>query len=1094
MRARAIAVSLGLLAAFVFAWRAQWAFQFATPRASGGWQLLGGVAVLFVLWRLAERGNPDVRPAGVAASRAHEYVLAGAFCLLGVAFRTIHFSTVPAGMNHDAAFNGMFALHVLEGAPYTPYISAAWGRETLFMYLCAPLVAWLGNVPEAMQIAATLIGVATLPLFYLFARALCGPAAALVGLALLAVSGWHGVFSRVGWRMIMVPPFELIALFGLWRALESGARRYWLLTGAGAALAIYTYDAGRLVPLMVALLLIVFLLIDRDRRRVRLRGGMVVLAVFVIVGAPMLWYAATRFEQFNARAAHLAVDEPQSGGPLARVATTAAMFNYRGNGNDFFIDEPLLEPLTGVLFVFGVLVVLSRLSVVRGWGVGGSDQPPTPNPQPPNPQPLGRKPLVFLLIAMAVALLPGLLSVPNGNRCIAALPFVYVIIAIGSLALVDAVTLPLPAGTQRAAVLLLLGGLIAVAGIETYREYLGAPRRRILGFGPAATAAGEYLRRFGEDYTRYVIAEDWPEYTLAYLSYNGGGTPLENHYVLGRRLEDIEARINRFGRKGLVFLTDTKRAGRRALERLEPMFAEHRIEAVPAPRLGGAQVATALIVEPQRAARAGAWSNTSRALALGGDATGGAVRCFEPVGDATGVSIRLQLMRPQLGDAPAGDVRFLRECPPQAGAPPLAIGFAGPGLEVRADHAETAVAAAALQAGRWYEIDIAVRADGAVDASVDGTPLSASRSLVAAGSQPLRIAGIELLAPAGGQLFVDDLTVVPGLAPPGDARWAAARRGELSDAFDEDFEAVPYGSLAAGAVWSRVEGAVSALGSPSGAAPEAASPDDAGNAFDGGRGSAPGQFSEPVGVAVDAAGSIYVADRGNHRIQQFSRDGSFVRAWGQQGSRAGEFKEPHDVAVDEEFVYVADTWNQRIQVFDHSGAHVFTITGAPSLSSPRGVFARDRRVYVAEAGGGQVSVYDRSAALQQTFGAKDADAPGHLIEPVDVAVAPDGDVWVVNSGHNRLERFAADGTPLGSIPVPGWNGPQLKEMYLAIDAEGTLYLSDWEGGTVRRFRPDGTELEPLGGGIRRPSGVAIDRDRVLVVSRGDDVVRVLPIE
>jgi 4-amino-4-deoxy-L-arabinose transferase-like glycosyltransferase len=591
-------VSLGLLAALVFAWRAQWAFQFAIPRASGGWRLLGGVAVLCALWLLGERERQQVgEPVGFL-DRRREVLLAGALCLLGVAFRTVHFSSVPGGMNHDAAFNGMFALHVLGGAPYTPYISAAWGRETLFMYLCTPLVAWLGNVPEAIQIAATLVGVATLPLFYLFARALCGARVALVGLAFFAVSGWHGVFSRVGWRMIMVPPFELLALFGLWRALQSGARRYWVLTGIGAALAIYTYDAGRLVPLMVALLFAVFLLIDRDRRRLRLLGGFVVLAVFVLAAAPMLWYAANHFEQFSARTAHLAAGEQPAGGMLARLATTAAMFNYRGNGNDFFINEPLLEPLAAVLFVFGLLVVPSRLFGVRGWGLRGSDQPRTPNRQPPE-----RKPLIFILVALAVALLPGLLSVPNGNRCIAALPLVYVIIAIGALALVDAVARALPAGAvRRRAALLLLGGLIAAAGIETYREFLGAGRRRIFGFGPEATAAGEYLRGFGDAYARYVVAEDWPEYTLAYLSYNGGGTPLENHYVIGRRLEDIEARINRFGRKGLVFLTDMKPAGRRALERLRPMFAEHRIDAVAAPRLGGAQVATALIVEPQRAA------------------------------------------------------------------------------------------------------------------------------------------------------------------------------------------------------------------------------------------------------------------------------------------------------------------------------------------------------------------------------------------------------------------------------------------------------------------------------------------------------------
>jgi sugar lactone lactonase YvrE len=1083
--------ALALLALLGLAWRGQWAFQFGVPRAAGGWQLLGATLALFALWRIADRWVP-ARAGGAPRAGGREWLAAGALCALGVAFRVVHFSSAPGGMNHDAAFNGMYALHVLEGAPYTPYVSAAWGRETLFMYLCTPLVWWFGNRPEPIQIAATLVGVATLPLFYLLARALCGPRRALIGLAFLAVSGWHGVFSRVGWRMIMVPPFELLALLGLWRALERGARRDWLLTGAGAALALYTYDAGRLVLPMVGVLFAVFLLLDRRDRRGRLRGAALALATFVVIGGPMLWYAATHFEQFKARAAHLAVEEPHAGLVPTTIAA-AAMFNYRGNGNDFFVNEPLLEPLSGALFAFAFLVVVSSV-VGRRSSVPGEpqtdDRPPTTDDQPP------ARAALFILLGLALAVGPALLSVPNGNRCIAALPFVYMIIALGTDALVDTVARALPAGaTRRIVAPLLIGVLVAAAGVETYREYLGPAPRPIIGFSPEATAAGEYLRRFGDDYTRYVVAEDWPEYTLAYLSYNGGGTPLENHYLLGRRLEDIEPRINRFGRKGLVFLTDMKPAGRQALERLQRLFAEHRVEPVAAPRRGGVQVATALIVEPQGAARANLWSNTTRALAVGGDAPAVAVRCFAPVGDASGVSLRLQLMRPHVDESrPAGAVRFLSRCPPQ-GPAPLAVGFGAAGLEVRTDHAEIAVAAAALEAGHWYEVNAVVRPDGAIAVSVDGRALEAKKTLVASGPLPLRVAGIELSAPAGAQFLVDDVAIVAGPAVPGDARWAAVRRAEVPGVF-EDFEATPYGTLAADGEWRSVAGPVSALVSPAGVARAAAetAPASAGNAFDGGHGDAPGRFNQPVGIAVDAAGSIYVADRSNHRVQQFARDGSFVRTWGREGTHPGEFREPHDVAVDAEFVYVADLWNQRIQVFDHDGNPAFTITGAPSFSSPRGLFVKDRLIYVAEAGGGQVSVYDRAGARRQTIGVPGGDAPGHLVEPVDVAIDPHGDVWVVNSGNNRLERFAPDGTPRGSIPIPGWSGARLKEVYLAIDAQGTLYLSDWDKTAVRRFRPDGSELAALGDGIRQPSGVALDRGRLLVVARGDDQVRVLPLE
>jgi sugar lactone lactonase YvrE len=278
-------------------------------------------------------------------------------------------------------------------------------------------------------------------------------------------------------------------------------------------------------------------------------------------------------------------------------------------------------------------------------------------------------------------------------------------------------------------------------------------------------------------------------------------------------------------------------------------------------------------------------------------------------------------------------------------------------------------------------------------------------------------------------------------------------------------------------------------GTTGGSEPVAAS---GGNAFDGGRGAESGKFHEPVGIAGAKDGTFYVADKGNHRIEKFARDGSFIGAGGEQGDQAGQFREPHDVAVDDEFVYVADTWNQRIQVFTRDGAHVFTITGEPSISSPRGVFVKDKLIYVAEAGGPHVSVYDRAGKRQRIIGTPGGEGPGHLMEPVDVAVDARGDVWVLNSGNNRIEHFGADGTPRGAVPIPGWTGKRLKEVSLAVGSDGTLYVGDWDRGGVRRFRPDGSELTAIGAGLRQPSGITFQPGgRVLVVSRGDDVVRVL---
>src|SRR5204863_3307550 len=75
-------------------------------------------------------------------------------------------------------------------------------------------------------------------------------------------------------------------------------------------------------------------------------------------------------------------------------------------------------------------------------------------------------------------------------------------------------------------------------------------------------------------------------------------------------------------------------------------------------------------------------------------------------------------------------------------------------------------------------------------------------------------------------------------------------------------------------------------------------------------------FYDPYGVALDAAGNVYVADLYNHRIQRFTSAGVYVTQFGSLGSENGQLRVPYDVAVDAAGnVFVADTNNQRIQKF-----------------------------------------------------------------------------------------------------------------------------------------------------------------------------------
>jgi len=89
-------------------------------------------------------------------------------------------------------------------------------------------------------------------------------------------------------------------------------------------------------------------------------------------------------------------------------------------------------------------------------------------------------------------------------------------------------------------------------------------------------------------------------------------------------------------------------------------------------------------------------------------------------------------------------------------------------------------------------------------------------------------------------------------------------------------------------------------------------------------GDGPDVFNPPSDVLVAPNGEVFVADghggNTNARIVKFSKDGQFVKAWGRKGAGQGEFDTPHSLAMDSSGrLFVADRGNSRIQIFDQNG-------------------------------------------------------------------------------------------------------------------------------------------------------------------------------
>jgi len=85
-----------------------------------------------------------------------------------------------------------------------------------------------------------------------------------------------------------------------------------------------------------------------------------------------------------------------------------------------------------------------------------------------------------------------------------------------------------------------------------------------------------------------------------------------------------------------------------------------------------------------------------------------------------------------------------------------------------------------------------------------------------------------------------------------------------------------------------------------------------------------GQFRQPTDVAWDQAGDIFISDGYvNSRVAMFDKNGDWVKQWGTPGRDKSQFNTPHSLAVDAQGnVYVADRGNRRIQVFTSDGTYL----------------------------------------------------------------------------------------------------------------------------------------------------------------------------